>query len=609
LGNRKITKVFQNAKFDLTMLRSTGFTIAGRVEELQFAVHALDSLEKLALKGLVRKFLGEDRTRGEGDQAQLKRSVMRARRKAKVEGWPAADHWMADAWLGDPELLETYARKDALDTMVLWLHFSRECKREKVWKNYERERNLLRVTMAMETRGIFCDVKIASESVERAEDRAEKHQRSIEKHAPGLNPGSPKQLSEVLFTDLGLDPVTFTPSGQPSTDAKVMEALDHPLPRAIVKYRAALKEADFFRKYGALADENGIVHPNFRQLGARTSRYSCAQPNLQNVPNALTTRGSEPIQARTCFGPRKDHVWWHFDYSQLEVRIFADVAREEGMLEAMREGRDLHTTAANRAWGGQGNPAAIRAAEHALELDGSGLDEKSPEVRAALDEYGCLELPEDIASAWLRSFSWDIVAAEKSLRKKVSRAKAKMLVFLKVFGGGANAAMDLIGCDFAEAVLTLQEYDDAFPRISEFQAHLSREAMRNGCIRTRFGYRLGVDRDKPYRAVNYEVQGSAAGLLKKVTQDTYDFLKAEGLCWGCTSFTKTCNPEGAHIVLTIHDELVFEVHRSRAKKRLARRIRSIMEDHGGALGVSVPVEMAITKDFWVNKRGAKLDGR
>jgi len=337
---------------------------------------------------------------------------------------------------------------------------------------------------------------------------------------------------------------------------------------------------------------------DFNQVGPRTGRFSCRKPNMQNVANALTTRSPMPIQARTPFVPRPGYVWYAIDYSQLEVRIFADVSQEPSMLEALDSGEDLHDVCTNKAWGGKDNPAAIRAAIHSLEFDGTGDGTKVKKFwdkeGVALRDIPTMEQSAKVylADKWLAEFDYNIVKAEKSISKKTSRAKAKMILFAKLFGGGPNAIKDLLYCDYHEAAEFLRDYDGAFPEIVQYIRDLSEEASGAGYIMDCFGRRIAVDPDTAYRAVNYKVQGSAASLLKQSMRRTHAYLKKTKL--------------DAHLLLTIHDEIVFEVRKTHAKRNVLQELCRIMEDHGGAFGVPTPVEIDKVTESWNVKKKAKI---
>ncbi len=597
--NRKdVEHVFFNAKFDIQMSESVGLTIARRdaIHDVIFAAHACNSLElSFKLKYLAARYLRFPAD----DEKALKSSTQSARAKGKKLGWKLAEDLQADYWMADRALCKEYALNDAERTIMLHLLYDERMDELKVRHTYEEERQLLvRVTMPMEARGVRVRERTLAKEIRVHEAKLKKFAKVLTDIAPAVNPRSPKQLGQLLYGELGLTCSSWTDSGQPSVDGASLEALDHPYPKALVKYRAMEKALEsFFYKYRDLAvrqpDGLLILHPGFNQVGPVTGRYSCRNPNLQNVANALTTRSSEPIQARTPLGPRPGMFWLHADYSQLEVRIFADVAQEEFMLDAIAKGRDLHTECANKAWGGKDNPAAIRAAIHALELDGSGTEHSLLVLEAwkRVKHHPKLILPSTTAKRWLELFNWDIVKAEKSLEKTTTRAKAKMLLFLKVFGGGAAAAADLMGVLEDEARTFLEDYDRAFPRIGRYIRQLSNEAARHGYIINQYDRRLAVDPDKPYRAVNYMVQGSAASLLKNrmlACEEWCEKQRARGI--------------GIWQILTIHDEIVFEVEEKYAlHKPTLRQVKQIMEDHGGRFSVPLPVEFALTRQSWAVK--------
>ena len=179
--------------------------------------------------------------------------------------------------------------------------------------------------------------------------------------------------------------------------------------------------------------------------------------------------------------------------------------------------------------------------------------------------------------------------AEKSLKKSQHRTRAKMVLFLKVFGGGVNAAADLIECSEHVASKLLDDYDAAFPIISKYLQDMIRLARRQGYIVDSFGRRISVDPDAPYRAVNYKVQGGAASFLKDRMIAVDKYLKevrkkAEG-----------------YMVMTIHDELVIEVRREHAFPWFVRKIKRIMEDHTGHFRVDTDVTVARVSRTWADK--------
>ncbi len=548
LENPDIPKIMHNAKFDIRMLENgLGVGFKGELHETMFMAHTVNCLEcTFALKPLSKKYLGID----DGDQKDLLKKVNSCRRQGKKLGYKIHESNKADYWLPrhfDPEnrLCEKYAVTDAARTMGLWLAYSQGLTELDNWDAYRREMALWPVTYQMETRGVRVDLDIIEEEIVSHRKQEVEALYALRKIAgkPDFNPNSDNELIAVL-KQLKIVIRHYTPTGQIAVNFKALEDYaDVPFVKWLLRYRAAEKaNSSFFERYKRLSVREGsgefALHPNFNQVGPVTARFSCRDPNLQNVPNALTTRSSEPIQARRPFGPRKGYFMYCNDYEQLEVRIFADVAQEPTMLEAILNGRDMHTECTNKAWGGKGNPAAIHSAIQALELA-----EREP--TSAL-----------VAEAW-KEF-WPV--EKRSIRNRSEAADRWLACF---------------------------DYD-----IVRYIKSLTMEAKRNGYIRNCYNRRVNVDPDKAYRSVNYKVQGSAAELMKTAMRKCNEYLWSTGL--------------DAHLIMTIHDELVFEIKQEHAYKRVLRQLKVIMEDHEGVFGIAMPTEMSRVRDSWVNKEKVEL---
>ena len=644
-----IRKVFHNAEFDLRMLDVVyGLEVQGPIDDTLFMAHVANNLEPTyKLKNLAETYAEV----GREDEQDLQHLVVRARSIARklnkavqadnlsefldvlkeAHARPVYDLWDAggiqlgervqqDYWL--PTLLwpkdktcEKYCLLDTKRTMLLWKLYQDLFEQDTtLGKIYAFEMELWPTTWRMRTRGVAVNLSEVKKEQRRCSNQMAMQLAILIKHSwPDFNPGSDPQRHKLFFEKLGFKPKTKTEKGAPQVNGSFLsDHLNCPAAVALMRYESAAKgKSSFFDIYDAnavrsrpgrlisgearvLPPELGILHPDFLQIEARTCRYSCRQPNVQNVANALATRGNvEPIQARTPFVPRPGYVWYGFDYSQLEGRIFADFAQEPFMLEAFAKGRDLHTECGNKAWGGVDNPAAVRAAINALEL--LHPEPSSDAVAEVWAEFGFTAGSPgvgQIAKAWLTQFDWLIVEAEKAIGKKNTRAKAKMLLFLKIFGGGAKAASDLMGCSYREADEFLYEYDIAFPRIDAFQQEVVEEVNQNGFILTAYGRRLYVDPKKPYKGVNYRVQGSAADLLKHQTVRLMPYVSGTRL--------------NAHPILTIHDELVLEVAKKDSHRWFLRSCKRLMEDHQGHFGIDLPVDVAKVVTNWAEKEPVEL---
>ncbi len=620
LRNKDYRLIFHHARFDIRMLKKAKLCnqqdLNGRFEDTLFAARVCNTLEvSYGLKHLAKKYA----KMGNEDEKDLKAAVMKGRRKARALGWKIAEDSEADYWIPkalDPEstVCEKYCRLDTVRTMVLWMMYDELMAKGPQCVNlratYNREMRLWHVVRAMEDRGVRIDRDRTKQELDAATAKVKHHEKEMLKLAGRpFKYGSNKDLIQLIYGQFGLEVKSRTDTGLPSTDWKALrEHADHPFVREMLAYRASTKSiSTFFQKYwdmmlpDPLNPKGYVLHPGFNQCGTLTGRFSCSDPNLQQVANSNTSaRGTDPIQARAPFGPRPGYVWYLADYSAMELRMFADIADEPFMLQTIALGRDLHTECANKAWGGKGNYNALKAAATALELghDAPTKDEVA-DVWAvfgwdrAKAQQG-VHSPEamTVADLWLAGFNYDIVKAEKSLGKSGSRGRAKCVMYTKIYGGGPDAVRDLLYCTKQEAKDFMAQYDATFPRIKEYMEQRSRQAAKDGYVLNRFGRRLNVDPHYAYRAVNYEVQGSGADLVKEGMLRSYDYLSNTGL--------------DAHIVLQVHDELIFEIHPRHAYKWLIRGLKTIMEDTGGRFRVEMPVEFKRATSQWDQKELVEL---
>lgn len=613
LGNGNLTKVFHHARFDVRMLSMIGLETVGRIEDTLFAARVCNTLEyTYGLKALARRYAGISLD----DEADLKDAVKKGRVTARKLGWLLGGESEQDYWIPrtlDPEnrLCQKYCELDVVRTMMLWIMYEDMMESDpRLRATYDKEMKLWYVVMRMEERGVRIDRERTLQELEHSQRSAEEHRAAMYQLAGGeFKEGSSKELVKIIYGKFGLEVKRRTDKGTPSTDWKALrEHADHPFVREMLAYRSAEKSiSTFFIKYrdmmlpDPLNPGGWVLHPGFNQCGTLTGRFSCSDPNLQQVANSNTSaRGTDPIQARAPFGPRPGYVWYLGDYSQMELRMFADIADEPFMLKAIAEGRELHTECANKAWGGRGNLNALKAAAYALELGHS--EPTKTEVADAWRELGWNHVKAKlgvlsteaimVAEEWLKSFDYDIVKAEKSLGKSGTRGRAKCVMYTKIYGGGPKAVADLLYCSEQEAKEFLQQYDMSFPRIKEYMETRSRQAAHDRCVYTRFGRRLDIDPDFCYRAVNYEVQGSGADLVKDSILRTDEYLRGTGL--------------DAHVLMQIHDELIFEVNKKHSYRWLVRGLRDIMEDTGGRFRIEMPVEFKRSDSQWDQKVSVEL---
>jgi DNA polymerase-1 len=361
---------------------------------------------------------------------------------------------------------------------------------------FEVELPLTRVLARMERVGVRVDETVLgmlSREYERELTRIER--RIHELAGEEFLISSPKQLQQILFEKLRLQPVRRTKTGY-STDEDVLEQLaaQHPLPECVLAYRrlAKLKNTYVDALPPLVNPATGRIHPTWNQLGAATGRLSATQPNVQNIP----IRTPEGVRIREAFVPAEGHLLVSADYSQVELRILAHYSGDESLLRAFREGEDVHR-------------------------------------RTAAEVAGIA--PEDVDEG--------------------QRERAKAVNFGIVYGSSAFGLAQQLGIASAEAQATIDAYFERYRGVRRFLGETIEGARERGYVETLLGRRRQLpdlgSRNRALRqaaermAVNSVIQGTAADLIKKAMVAVDAAIEAEGL--------------PARMLLQVHDELVFEV--------------------------------------------------
>ncbi len=383
---------------------------------------------------------------------------------------------------------------------------------------------LASVLARMQARGIALDVGYLRAMAEEVRTQMEALRAEIHRLAgEEFNLNSPPQLRQILYEKLGLSPGKRTPKGQLSTDASVLERLRdrHPIVAAILSWRELDKlHSTYLEALPRQVDPvDGRVHTTFNQTGAATGRISSANPNLQNIP-ARTELGR---RIRRAFVPGSpEQVLLVADYSQIELRILAHLAQDEGLRAAFESGQDIH--------------AATAAAVYGLPLD-----QVDPQTR--------------------------------------NRAKA--VNYGLAYGMNAYGLASRLEITPEEAQAFIDAYFASFPRIKEYLDRQVARATAEGFTETLLGRRRYIPelqssnprvRDMGRRmALNAPIQGSAADVFKLGMLRVDRALRSSDL--------------DCHMLLTVHDELVFEVEAARVEEAAAL-VKAEME---AAYELSVPL--------------------
>jgi len=411
-----------------------------------------------------------------------------------------------------------------------------------VWETLERP--LVPVLVAMEQAGVRVDTAILRTQSERFERELDGLSRRIFDLA-GLefNIGSPKQLGEVLFEKLQLPTLKRTGKTRAiSTAVEVLEELaqNHDLPRLVLEWRSwqKLKGTYIDALPQLVHPSTGRVHTSFNQAVAATGRLSSSDPNLQNIP-IRTELGRE---IRRAFIAEPGCVLISADYSQIELRVLAHLSGDETLIAAFTRGDDIHDQTALKVFG----PAS------------------------ALDPH---EL----------------------------RRRAKIINYALLYGKTAFTLAKDIGVTQQAAQEFIDAYFAGFPRVREFIDRTLDDARRTGVVKTLYGRRRLVpeivSRNGQVRAsaermtVNMPIQGTAADILKLAMISLHDELSRRRQVFG----TEACR-----MILTVHDELVFEVKRESADEYAAL----VRERMMGVASLAVPLDVDVgVGENWKEAKG------
>lgn len=420
-----------------------------------------------------------------------------------------------------------YAAEDADVTLRLWHVLKPRLANEQVATVYETlERGMPAVLAKMENEGIKVDrAVLARLSSEFAQKMAQLEEQAQELAGKPFNLGSPKQLGEILFDDLGLPGGKKTKTGAWQTGAGILEDLagEHALPKTVLDWRqySKLKSTYTDALTAQINPDTGRVHTSFALAATTTGRLSSSDPNLQNIP----IRTEEGRQIRDAFIAEPGNLLIAADYSQIELRILAHVADLPTMKQAFADGVDIHALTAS-------------------EMFGVSL--------------------EDMDSA--------------------TRRKAKAINFGIIYGISAFGLANNLGIGRGEASDYIKSYFEKFPGIKAYMEDTKTEARERGYVTTLFGRRCHIPgiRDKngatrafaERQAINAPIQGAAADIMRRAM---IRMPKA------------IAKIDGARMLLQVHDELVFEAPEAQADKLMETAKSVMEKAALPAVDISVPL--------------------
>lgn len=513
LEDPTVLKVAQNAKYDLAVLARHGVDVAP-IEDtmlisfvLEAGLHKSHGMDELSKRLLGHEPISFKAVAGSGKGQKSFKHVT-----------------LADA--------TAYAAEDADVTLRIWEHLRPRLAHEHLLTVYETlERPLPKVLVDMELAGVKVDPeKLRLLSNDFGVRMAELEAEALRLAGRPFNLGSPKQIGEVLFKEMGLASGRMTATGAMSTDASMLEELaaqGHELPRVLLDWRqlSKLKGTYTDALTAAISQTTGRVHTSFQLAAATTGRLASSDPNLQNIP----IRTEEGRKIRRAFIAEPGHVLISADYSQIELRLLAHIGDIPQLKRAFREGLDIHAMTASEMFG--------------VPVEG---------------------MPSEI------------------------RRRAKAINFGIVYGISAFGLANQLSIPQDEAGAYIKTYFERFPGIRTYMDRMKQEVRANGYVTTIFGRRVNIPAVKSKSAaerafgdraaINAPIQGAAADVIRRAMARMPAALKAEGL--------------KAKMLLQVHDELVFEAPQEEAEAviRIAKQVMERAPEPAVALTVPLVVE-------------------
>jgi DNA polymerase-1 len=473
----------QNIKYDLLVLKWYGIEIKGKIFDTMLAHYVIDPEGKRSMDLLSAQYLGYE-------PVPIEDLIGK---KGKTQGN------MRDVAI---DKITEYAAEDADITLQLRNVFQPLLNTKSVRKVFEEVENpLVKVLTDMEFEGIRVDMDFLKEYSKELEREANLAESNVYRDAGvRFNLSSPKQLGEVLFDKLKLDPkAKKTKTGQYATGEDVLLKLaqQNKIVDDILAYRELTKlKSTYVDALPAIINrKSGRVHTSYAQAVAVTGRLSSNNPNLQNIP-VRTERGRE---IRKAFVPRdENHLLVSADYSQIELRIVAAISGDPNMCLAFKEKKDIHTATAAKVFN----------------------------------------------------------VEEKDVTKEM-RYRAKSVNFGIIYGQGAFGLADNLGISRTEAKEIIDNYKKQFVNIQKYMDDTIQFARENGYVETLMGRKRWL-RDinsgnftvrgfAERNAINSPIQGTAADMIKLAMIKIHE------------TFTK--NRFKSKMLLQVHDELVFDAHR------------------------------------------------
>ena len=494
LDDVSIAKIAHNYKFEYSMLIREGFTIPKNTiwHDTLIMSQLLQNLNPMhKLDYLVWEMIGKSR-----------KIAMKVDSQARARGY----RWDKV----DKPLMRKYQNEDGENPLLLyftWIPIF--IKDQLLYLDYLNEIEMVKVTVREEDFGVDLHWKNSNALIESLETSLEELQtESFELLGEYVNYNSHPQVCRLLFDKfkypkLVIDKKTHNASVDKTVLLKLKKIKPHRILDLILQYRAYSSALSMLRSYQSRAEaDTGIIHPVINPNEATTGRQSSEDPNMQNIRKGNADENNPyAVNIRSCFKCRSRYVYYFGDYSAIEMKLIIEAAQSKKMINYMAQGINPHIIACNIFYG-----------KH--------------------------------------------LTKEKRF---ISKAETKTLYsygknghFCLGYGGGVDKFASTLKLSIDEAIPGYIKYQEEFPEIAFLTRNLSKQVRADGYVLTPFGRKLFLPRDKIYAGLNYLIQGTAAGILKRAQVAIDSYLRTE---WD----------DQVRIVLPIHDELIIAIPRELLK--------------------------------------------
>ncbi|MBQ9146769.1 MAG: DNA polymerase I [Rikenellaceae bacterium] len=517
MENDQIAKIGQNIKFDAMMLRAAGIEVRGKKYDTMILHYLLDPESRHNMNVLAQRYLNYS-------PIEIETLIGRGAKQLTMD-MIAVDR------------VAEYAAEDADVTLqlkqALW---PKVCDEGLQYLYAEIEEPMIDVLADMEWTGVRIDTQsLAEYKIELQKELTDLEWKIRElADEPTLNVNSSRQLGEVLFAKLRIDPKPrMTKTKQFRTDEEYIQSLAsrHPIVGLILEYRGVKKLLSTYVEAlpQLVNSRTGHIHTSYNQAVTATGRLSSANPNLQNIP----IRDERGRRIRAAFIPSdSDHVLLSADYSQVELRLMAHLSGDESLIEAFREGQDIHSATASRL------------------------------------------------------FHVDLQSVTSEQRRRAKTANFGIIYGISAFGLAQR--LDISRTESKEII---DGYFASYPKVKEYMDRAAEQARNEGFVSTIFGRRRylndinsrnAVARGVAERnAINAPIQGSAADIMKLAMVEMYRKMRAAGL--------------RSRMILQVHDEIVIDLYRPE-QEAVAKIVVEAME-RAAQLSVPLTVDYGVGENW------------